>query len=128
MLDDPNLLTAVRSFLDSPTDHTLIEGTNFRDSNVQKAWTALVDSIGTLRSIFRTSTMRPPSNATSSQPTLSTIPETRVRNMSTRSTPDIDAANAEEFVDNLDGMACAAFTNISEEVGHYHSVEACLLI
>ncbi|KAG6807525.1 hypothetical protein H0H93_001520, partial [Arthromyces matolae] len=32
-----------------------------------------------------------------------------------RDPPDIDRLDAEGFVDNLDGMACAAFSNVTEE-------------
>jgi len=43
-----------------------------------------------------------------------TTSESRVRNLSTREPPDIDRMSLEEFVDNIDGMAFAAF-NVTEE-------------
>ena len=40
----------------------------------------------------------------------------RTRNVSTRDPPDLDRMDPEAFVDNLDGMAAAAFSNVTQEV------------
>ena len=44
-----------------------------------------------------------------------TTSESRVRNLSTREPPGRDRMGLEDFVDNIDGMAFAAF-NVMEEV------------
>jgi hypothetical protein len=40
----------------------------------------------------------------------------RRRNTSGRDVPDLDRMDPEAFVDNLEGMASAAFSNVTEEV------------
>lgn len=120
VLDDTQLYHALRSFLDSPSDHMLYEGKNFTDTNVQQSLARLGESRASLRSSFVSQTMRP---LTARGPPIprgsSNGGGTRTRNLSMREPPDIDRINAEDFVDNLDGMACAAFSNVTEEVRYF---------
>ncbi|KAF8058629.1 rho GTPase activating protein 22 [Lyophyllum atratum] len=116
VLDDTQLFLAVRSFLDSPSDHVVYEAKNFSHSNVQQSVSRLKDARESLRSSFTSQTMRP---LTTRGPP---IPRgslngggVRSRNLSMREPPDMDRIDAEDFVDNLDGMASAAFSNVTEE-------------
>lgn len=117
ILDDLQLLHAMQAFLNGATDHSVPESPNYNDASVQQAWQSLSETHQSLSRVFQSCTMRPTSSghAPMSKATLS-INESRVRNLSTREPPDIDRLDAEELVDNLDGMACAAFSNVTEEV------------
>ncbi|KAG5644301.1 hypothetical protein DXG03_008719 [Asterophora parasitica] len=116
VLDDAQLFHALHAFLESPSDHVVYEGKNFADSGVQQSWFRLTEARQSLRSTFTSQTMRP---LTARGPP---IPRgslnrngVRTRNLSMREPPDMDRIDAEDFVDNLDGMACAAFSNVTEE-------------
>lgn len=117
ILDDGQLFNALRSFLESISDHVVYESENFQDPNVQHAWASLSDTKSSLHSSFITQTMRPPTPRGHPIPRGSLNGNTgRARNLSMREPPAIDRIEAEDFVDNLDGMACAAFSNVTEEV------------
>lgn len=117
ILDDGQLFNALRSFLESTSDHVVYESENFQDPNVQHAWDSLSDTKSSLHSSFITQTMRPPTPRGHPIPrgSLNGNPG-RARNLSMREPPEIDRIDADDFVDNLDGMACAAFSNVTEEV------------
>lgn len=117
ILDDGQLFNALRSFLENSSDHVVYESKNFQDPNVQYVWANLTDTRSSLHSSFITQTMRPPTSRGHPIPrgSLNGNPG-RTRNLSMRDPPDIDRIDAEDFVDNLDGMACAAFSNVTEEV------------
>ncbi|GLB37976.1 putative GTPase-activator protein for Rho-like GTPases [Lyophyllum shimeji] len=116
VLDDVQLFNALQSFLDSPSDHIVYEAKNFSAPNVQQSFSRLTEARRTLRSSFISQTMRP---LTTRGPAIPRSPVNdggfRTRNLSMREPPDIDHVDAEDFVDNLDGMACAAFSNVTEE-------------
>ncbi|KAF5374674.1 hypothetical protein D9615_008986 [Tricholomella constricta] len=116
VLDDAQLFHALRSFLDSPSDHVVYEAKNYAESNVQQSVSRLTEAKQSLHSTFTSQTLRP---LTARGPP---IPRgslngggVRTRNLSMREPPDMDCIDAEDFVDNLDGMACAAFSNVTEE-------------
>jgi GTPase-activating protein BEM2 len=117
VLDDPQLFNGIRSFLDNHSDHVVYEASNFEDANVQEAWASLAEVKHSLNSLFVSQTMRP---LTTRGPPIrrSSVSGAgaRSRNLSTREPPDVDRIEPEDFVDNLDGMACAAFSNVTEEV------------
>ncbi|KAJ7339081.1 rho GTPase activating protein 22 [Mycena albidolilacea] len=116
MLDDPQLYTAVCSFLDTPTDHAMPPSANASDPGVEQAWGTLTEVRGRLRRTFETNTMRPPAPFPSlSRHTTSAMNgRSRPQNQS-RDPPDIDKVDPEELVDAIDAMASAAFGNITEE-------------
>ncbi|KAF5377413.1 hypothetical protein D9757_009715 [Collybiopsis confluens] len=116
-LDDAQLFQALRTFFASPSDHIIhFASTALQDTAIRLAWDALNDSREALERLLRTQTMRP-SNYRSAPASRSTVTtsESRVRNLSTREPPDLDRISPEEFVDNIDGMAFAAFNNVTEE-------------
>lgn len=117
-LDDVQLFNAVQSFLGSPTDHAIHESANFEDSNVRQAWTTLVELKQSLSVSFISATKRPlaPGTDAPHKPAAVNTNGTRAPNISSREAPDIDLIDAEHLVDNLDGMACAAFSNVTQEV------------
>ncbi|ESK91434.1 rho gtpase activating protein 22 [Moniliophthora roreri MCA 2997] len=116
MLDDSQLLLSLRSFLQSPTDHLIYMSSNFDDLAVQQAKESLVDARTALERLIHSQILRP--HQSRIQPLVRQAfasNESRVRNLSTREPPDMDRMSPEEFVDNLDGMAFAAFNNVTEE-------------
>jgi hypothetical protein len=117
VLDDPQFYSAIRSFLDNHSDHAVYEASNFEDVNVRQAWATLTEVKRSLASSFISQTMRP--LATRSPPVRRRSVNNsgvRTRNLSIREPPDIDRIEPEDFVDNLDSMACAAFSNVTDEV------------
>ncbi|KAF4620517.1 hypothetical protein D9613_001123 [Agrocybe pediades] len=114
ILDDADLYKAVDHFLQSPLDHTIFKSVMFGSNPVEKAWDLLMESKRTLKVAFMAQTMRPTihrglHNQASHGRSI------RNRNLSTRELPDMDKMDPESFVDNLDGMASAAFSNVSHE-------------
>lgn len=119
VLDDSQLLQALRAFFTSSSDHLIhSSAATFGDSSVRQAWDSLTESRQALESLLHESTMRPSFTSRSSAISRNTVTtsESRVRNLSTREPPDMDRLSPEEFVDNIDGMAFAAFNNVTEEV------------
>ncbi|KAK1224297.1 rho GTPase-activating protein [Marasmius sp. AFHP31] len=116
ILDDTQLLQSIRSFLHSSTDHLIYLSTNFEDPAVQQAKENLVETRTSLERLIHSQILRP--HYQKYQPFVRpkfTSSESRMRNLSTREPPDIDRMSPEEFVDNLDGMAFATFSNVTEE-------------
>lgn len=117
ILDDPQLYSGIRSFLDSHSDHVVYQASNFESLNVRQAWDALAEAKRSLYSLFTSQTMRP---LTTRGPPIRrgsvNGAAMRTLNLSTREPPDIDRIEPEDFVDNLDGMACAALSNVTDEV------------
>ena len=117
ILDDPQLFNAIRSFLNNHSDHVVYEASNFEDVNVRQAWATLTEVKKSLTSSFISQTMRP---LTTGNPPIRrrsvNNSGVRTRNLSIREPPDIDRIEPEDFVDNLDSMACAAYSNVTEEV------------
>lgn len=118
MLDDPQLYTAVRAFLDNPTDHVMPQSANASDPSVEQAWSTLTEVRCRLRRTFASHTMRPPAPFPSlNHSSAPLVNGQRARpHHQTREPPDIDRVEPEDLVDNLDAMACAAFSNVTEEV------------
>lgn len=116
MLDDVHLFTAARTFLDSPVDHVMLQSANAGDPSVQQAWANLEEVRSRLRQTFTSQTMRPPAPILplNSSPAANGQRSRKVNQ--SREPPDIDRVDPEELVDNMDAMACAAFSNVTVEV------------
>ncbi|RXW25664.1 hypothetical protein EST38_g130 [Candolleomyces aberdarensis] len=121
LLDDTQLFNSVQAFLDSSTDHIVHKALAFEEPLVQQAWSNLGEGRAELRTCFVEQTKRP----TLFDKVLTTHARgganggagkgVRTRHTAPREPPDFDRMDPEEFVDNLDGMACAAFCNVTEE-------------
>ncbi|KAJ4468415.1 hypothetical protein C8J55DRAFT_437773 [Lentinula edodes] len=117
VLDDSQLLQALRAFFASSSDHIIhSSAATFENPSVRQAWDNMTESRQALEQLLLSQTMRPSTSRTQtvSRNTVTTT-ESRVRNLSTREPPDMDRMSPEEFVDNIDGMAFAAFNNVTEE-------------
>jgi hypothetical protein len=115
ILDDVQLYNAVWSFLESASDHFVLKATMFDAPPVQKAWEYLVEVKRSVISAFKSQTMRP--TISRHNPRMPGNRDPRTRNMSiTRDPPDLDRMDPEAFVDNIDGMASAALSNVTQEV------------
>ncbi|KAJ7591782.1 rho GTPase activating protein 22 [Mycena floridula] len=116
ILDDVQLAHAIQVFLDTSADHIIYGVVGSTDLSIQTAMRALEAGKQALRRVLESCTMRPPPLVHGPLPrALQTTNESRVRNLSAREPPDVDRVTADELVDNLDGMACAAFSNVTEE-------------
>jgi len=118
-LDDSALYTAIQAFLESSTDHIVYKGIDFDLPQVQQAWSAVTDGLASLKACFISQTRRPTPNITHNSSRFQPIAtEARARRAPPppRELPDIDQMDPEAFVDNIDGMASAAFSNLTEEV------------
>jgi hypothetical protein len=108
-LDDAQLFNAMHSFLNN--DIPAVPALD--DLGVQQAWTAYEQGRKSLAASFASQTMRPTCRDMSAfKPP---IGNSKTRNLG-REPPDIDRIDPEQLVDNLDAMAAAAFSNVSEEV------------
>lgn len=114
ILDDANLFNALQSFLESDTEHVVHESTKFQDPAVRQVWSALADSRKSLATLFIVRTMRPPARVL--PVSRFSVSSSRMRPTDNREPLDVDRADAEELVEYLDVMACATFSNVSEEV------------
>ncbi|KJA20499.1 hypothetical protein HYPSUDRAFT_68529 [Hypholoma sublateritium FD-334 SS-4] len=114
-LDDGQLYGAVYAFLDSRTDHLVFKSDMLSNPAVQKAWESLSDAVRAVKATFLSQTMRPTISRgmRNQRPPPGRGP--RQRNISTRDPPDFDRMDPEAFVDNLDGMFSAAFSNVTQE-------------
>jgi hypothetical protein len=115
-LDDPNLYSAMRSFLDNSSHHTPPASPAFDNFAVRQTWTACEQSKKSLMSSFISQTTRPTSRDVSALKVH--IGNVKSRNLST-DPPDIDRIEPEQLVETLDAMAAAAFSNVSEEVSPF---------
>ncbi|KAF8994802.1 hypothetical protein BDQ17DRAFT_1366382 [Cyathus striatus] len=116
VLDDPQLFTAVRTFLDSSSDHIVYKSATFHEPAVVQSWANLTKAKESFTATFTSQTMRPIIHRGPHHHRPNTTANgARTRNVSTRDPPDLDRMDPEEFVDNLDGMACAALSNVTEE-------------
>ncbi|KAF9523713.1 hypothetical protein CPB83DRAFT_862338 [Crepidotus variabilis] len=113
VLDDPQLFAAVDHFLESSLDLSSILP-DFPP--VQSAQASQIEAHRALQFAFSSQIQRPAITRglhTQSYPGGNRNP--RKRNMVARDPPDLDRMDIEEFVDNLDGMAAAAFANVTQE-------------
>jgi hypothetical protein len=105
ILDDAQLYSAIWSFLESSSDHSAFKGSMFDAPPVQ-AWEYLIETKRSVVAAFKSQTMRP----------MISCHNPRTRNISTRDPPDLDRMDPEAFVDNIDGMASAALSTVTQEV------------
>ncbi|KAF8883269.1 hypothetical protein BD779DRAFT_1674611 [Infundibulicybe gibba] len=115
IVDEIQLYGSIRSFLYEAADHSIFQAPNFTDPNVNQAWLSLQQTKNSLSLIFGSQTMRPPVSRPPTLRATANINPSRTRNLGAREPPDIDHISPEDLVDNLDGMACATFTNVTEE-------------
>jgi len=128
VLDDQQLYIALSSFLSSSADHVLFKTENFEEQDVAIAWVGLSNTKAMLQSVFDAQTKRPTTSkaqhlerrrreSTSAiAGALDAMVAGRTRSANNREPSDLDGMNAEELVDNIDGMARAAQSNVTEEV------------
>jgi GTPase-activating protein BEM2 len=109
-LDDVQLFDAISSFLSSTTDHNVVPSPNFDDPAVRHAWGNLEQDRISLALVFTLQT-KLPKRMVQKHPTSSSKARNVVQDIS-----DIDRAGPEDLVEHLDSMACAAFSNVNEEV------------
>lgn len=130
VLDEPQLYTALKNFLNTSADHILFKTDNFEVPDVASAWVGLIDTKAMLHGVFETQTQRPTTpktqqigavrrgsvNTIAGAPTVASAGGLRARGASIREPPDLDRMDAEDLVDNIDGMARTALSNVTEEV------------
>lgn len=138
VLDDPQLYTALRNFLNTTADHVLFKTENFEEPDVAAAWVGLIDTKAALHGVFDAQTQRPTiqksqqvgsarrGSASTVAGALGATGATggRARGASIREPPDLDGMDAEDLVDNIDGMARAVLSNVTEEVSYLTSSKA----
>ena len=113
VLDDVQLFSAVHAFLDGPPEST--SAIDF--PLAQQAFASLSETRNGLRTTFMSQTQRPTAALVlQNQRDQGGARSGRRRNTVGRDVPDLDRMDPEAFVDNLDGMASAAFSNVTEEV------------
>lgn len=110
VLDDPQLFAAIQAFLESSSEPIISEFLP-----VQNACESLSEAKRTLQSVFA-SVMQRPTALYKTHTQRGQVVRRRTKNVITRDLPDLDCMDPEQFVDNLDGMASAAFSNVTEEV------------
>ena len=88
-----------------------------------QAWETLLETKRSLKLTFMSQTMRPTISRgfhknlrPHHQGGSNNYRGARTRNMNSRDPPDLDRMAPEDFVDNLEGMAGAAFSNVTQEV------------
>ena len=128
ILDDVQLFNTVQSFLDTETEQQYMVKSDDNPIAMEQAWETLLETKRSLKLTFISQTMRP----TISRGFHNLRPQgsnrgARTRNINLRDPPDLDRMAPEDFVDNLEGMASAAFSNVTQEVCVY-PVIYCLSI
>jgi len=118
VLDDPELFLSLRTFLECSSEHTVLTHKKSSDSNVQQCLARLAESRDSLESSFISQTLRPLTTRGPPIPRGSAIHlnGARTRTLSMSDPPDFDRVDAQEFVDNLDGMAHALYSKVTEDV------------
>ena len=117
VLDDVQLFNTVSSFLRTPSNH-LLQGSALDDPKVHQAWDVLQQRRNSFASSFNSQTMRPTNRDVSNVKL--PIGNPKARNLG-KEPPDIDRISPEQLVENLDAMAAATFSNVSEEVSAFVS-------
>lgn len=127
ILDDVQLFNTVQSFLETETEQQ-VNGDDDEDNDddnnpiaVEQALESLVETKRSLKLTFMSQTMRPTisrgfHNLRPHQGGSNRGGGTRTRNVNARDPPDLDRMAPEDFVDNVEGMAGAAFSNVTQEV------------
>ena len=118
VLDDQQLYIALSSFLGSSADHVVFKTENFEEQDVAVAWVGLSNTKAMVQSVFDAQTKRPTISKAQhlERRRGESTSAGRTRGVSNREPSDLDGMNAEELVDNIDGMARAAQSNVTEEV------------
>jgi hypothetical protein len=112
-LDDPQLFNAIQAFFESSSEPAMVS----EFPPVQHAFETFSEAKRSLQSVFALQMKRPTiPHGLQAQRGQRVKKSTRAKNVITRLPPDLDCMDPEEFVDNLDGMASAAFSNVTEEV------------
>jgi GTPase-activating protein BEM2 len=109
-LDDQQLYDAFKSFLEAPSEHESY--TESQELQLREAWNSLDQMRKTVAALFTAHTLRPPSKSNSTSDLLS---GTEIRAFGINP-PDLDTISAEDFANNIDAMAAAAFRNVTDEV------------
>ena len=113
VLDDASLYNAIRNFIDDNSQHAMPTSPAIDNFTVQQAWSTYEQSRKSFAASYLSQIMRPTSrDAFAFKPLISSL---KTQNLS-RDPPDIDRIDPEQFVESLDAMAAAAFSNVSEEV------------
>jgi hypothetical protein len=120
ILDDAQLYSAIRIFLDNAMDHDVFESDHFTNPMVRLAWDGLEEARQSLGSFFISQTMRPRLSRPN-QPHHMRV-GAKLRSHGGREPPDIDRIDPEDLVESLDGMMAATFSNVTEEVGPGNAV------
>ncbi|TFK24708.1 rho GTPase activating protein 22 [Coprinopsis marcescibilis] len=115
VLDDSQLYNSVQSFLNGPSDHLVHKADAFDGPTVRQVWAGLQENHKILKACFSSQTMRPTLNRLNNQKRVPGTNAVRTKHTAPREPPDFDRMDPEDFVDNLDGMAYAAFNNVTEE-------------
>ena len=113
LLDDGALYLAIKSFLESSSDHAMPESQHKGDAEVTESWAGLKSRISSLTTLFTSQTLRPSIPATPAQDKKKTSSGVLVF----ADLPDLDRMMPEDLVNDLNAMATAAFRNITEDVG-----------
>jgi hypothetical protein len=133
VLDELQLYTALKDFLNTSADHVVFKTDNFEEPDVAAAWVGLSNTKTLLQNVFDTQTKRPTIPKTQQQGgtlrrgSASTVAGAmgapggapaigRVRGASIRESLDLQEMSPEDLVENIDGMARAALSNVTEEV------------
>ena len=112
LLDDSALYLAIKSFLDSSSDHAMPESQHKGDAEVTESWAGLKSRISNLTTLFTSQTLRPSIPAAPAQDKKKTSSGVLVF----ADLPDLDRMRPEDLVNDLNAMASAAFRNITEDV------------
>ena len=119
-LDDINLFGAISSFLDSPTDHLVVDSPNYHEPAVRQAWRVFQQTKDALISSFASQTKRP-------KRFIYKRPAPRGQQVG-RDSFDFDSGDAEQLVEYLDGMAYTTFGHVTEEVFYiYYGMQLMLI-
>lgn len=113
VLDDIQLFAAVQTFLDGPSEAS--STTDFPAA--QQALENLSENMKAVKITFISQLQRP--TTVPGFPSQRSQPGTRSarrRNTDGRDIPDLDRMDPEAFVENLEGMASAALSNVTDEV------------
>ncbi|KAL4079080.1 hypothetical protein J3A83DRAFT_4455400 [Scleroderma citrinum] len=112
-LDDAPLYDTVRAFLDMQLDRSELESLPSNDDpELLQSWEALETMRKNTLSMFMSHTLRPPALVGVNPRPVTALG--RARSFGSQA-PDIDLVTAEDFVDNLNAMGSAAFSNVTEE-------------
>ncbi|KAI0302327.1 hypothetical protein B0F90DRAFT_1713968 [Multifurca ochricompacta] len=111
VLDDGALYLAIKSFLESPSDHAMPESQHQSDPEVMETWASLKGRIHAFSTLFTSQTLRPSVSKTPGRE----FRETPSGALNVVDLPDLDKMTPEELVGELNAMATAAFRNVTEE-------------